>query len=135
MATSSKVKFNLETLKEKALESIDARIASKKEEITSYEDPAQLAESVKQWRARQEQKLSDLFRQLGEGGIDDYKLSRFQLEPIPEADRWDRNRAMRELRALEATRTQIVAKAGSLVADEDGNISLTNTQMSEFFGL
>lgn len=135
MPSSSKVQFRLETLKEKALESIDFRIAQKKLEVDSFDDDEALAERVKEWRTRQEEKLSQLFRQLGEGGIDDYRLSRFKLDDLPTVDRWERSRAEKELRQLEATRSQIIAKGDSLVADEHGNVSLTSTQLEEFFGL
>lgn len=135
MATSTKVKFKLEVLREKALESIDIRIGQAELEVASYDDDEALNERVKEWRARQEEKLSKLFSQLGEDGIDDYQLSRFKLDSIPEVDRWERQRAERTLRELEAKRTQITAKSEALVPDEEGNVSLTKTQLSEFFGL
>lgn len=135
MATSTKVVFKLDVLREKALESIDHRIALAQTELASYDDDEALAERVKEWRAHQEAKVSKLFAQLGEGGIDDYQLSKFKLDEIPSVDRWDRSRAERNLRELESKRTQITAKGDALVANEDGNIALTKTQLSEFFGL
>ena len=61
--------------------------------------------------------------------------TQFQLDPIPEVDKWERRDAGRMLRELESKRTQIEAKSAALVADEDGNIALTKTQLYEFFGL
>lgn len=135
MATSSKVKFNLATLKEKALESIDFRIAQAKTHVASFDDDEALSQRIREWRARQEERISDLFRSLGEGGVADHTLAKWKIESMPEVDRYDRTRAESTLRGLENKRTQIVAKAESLVPDEDGNISLTKTQLDEFFGL
>lgn len=133
MATSSKVVFKLDVLRQKALESIEHRIAVARLHVESFEDEEALAQRQRDWRAEQERKLSDVFAQLGE--IDDYRLSKFKLDPIPEVDRYERRDAERKLRELEAKRTQIEAKGSALVPDEDGNISLTKTQLSEFFGL
>jgi tRNA splicing endonuclease len=133
MATSSKVQFRLETLKEKALESIDFRIAQQRLLVESFDDDEALEQRITEWRTRQEEKVSDLFRSLGEA--DNHRLSKFKIDPIPEVDRWERQRAERDLQSMENKRTQILAKSESLVADEDGNIALTKTQLSEFFGL
>lgn len=136
MATSSKVQFRLDTLREKALESIDHRIARKRLEVDSFEDDEALEQRVNEWRAKQEERISDLFRRLDDGrGIDNHSLSKWKIEPIPEIDRYERQRAERDLRSLESERLRILAKSESLVADEDGNISLTKTQLKEFFGL
>lgn len=136
MATSSKVQFRLETLREKAVESIDFRIAQQRLLVESFDDDEALEQRVAEWRAEQEQRISDLFRRLSdEKGIDNHSLAKWKIAPIPEVDRWERQRAERDLQALENKRTQILAKSESLVADEDGNIALTKTQLSEFFGL
>lgn len=136
MATSSKVQFRLETLKEKALESIDFRIAQQRLLVESFDDDAALEQRIAEWRARQEERISDLFRRLSDDrGLDNHSLSKFKIDPIPEVDRWERQRAERDLASLENKRTQILAKSESLVADEDGNIALTKTQLNEFFGL
>lgn len=135
MASSTKVHFNLEKLREKALESIDFRISSKRLEVESHEDEAALAQRIATWRQEQEERLVGVTKLLANGDIDNHRLSRFKLDPIPTVDGYDRSRAERELRSLEATRTQILAKGSSLVADVDGNVSLTSTQLSEFFGL
>lgn len=133
MATSSKVLFRLETLKQKALESIDSRIDRKRLEVQSFEDDTALQQRVVEWRARQEEKVSELFRSLGD--TDNHRLANFKIDPIPEVDAYDLRRAERELENLESRRSQIWAKTESLVPDEDGNISLTKTQLTEFFGL
>jgi hypothetical protein len=133
MATSSKVKFRLETLRENALQSLDERIEAARLAVDSYADDTALAEEQRRWRAAQEKKLSDVFRRLEE--IDDYRLSKFTLDPIPTVDRWDVRRAKERLDSLEAKRSRVEAKATALVPDEDGNVSLTKTQLDEFFGL
>lgn len=135
MPSSSKVFFDLKTLKTKALESIDARIAAKELEVASYDDDAALQQRVDTWRERQEERLDELLTGILKGEIDNHRLSRWEIEDIPKVDRYDRQRAERELRSLEATKTQIIAKSESLVPDKDGNVSLTSTQLSEFFGL
>ena len=135
MATSSKVLFNLSTLKEKALESIDERIGRVKLEIDSYEDPEAQEARIDQWRKDQEKRISDLFARLGDGRLRDRELASFAVQPMPEQTSRDRYRSEARLRDLQDLRPQIVAKADSLVADENGNISLTKTQLAEFFGL
>lgn len=135
MATSSKVKFNLDTLKQKALESIDFRIAQAKQEVESHEDPSVLEERIVQWRADQEKRISDVFSRLGDGRLRDRELAEFRVHPMPELSNRERWRAEGRLRELESTRSQIVAKADSLVPDSEGNLSLTKTQLAEFFGL
>lgn len=135
MATSSKVLFRLETLKEKALESIDFRISQKEQEIASYFDEEAMNSLVNQWRARQEERISDLFRRLGEDGISNAELAKFKVSPMPEIDEFEMRRAQRDLQSLVVTRSKIEAKADSLVPDKDGSISLTKTQLQEFFGL
>lgn len=135
MATSSKVRFNLETLKAKALESIDGQIARKQEEVDSFEDSDALERRVDEWRTRQESRVSDLFRGLGEGGVSDYELAKFQIEEMPSVDRYDIRRVQRDLDTLLSRRSKIVAKTDSLVPEEDGTIALTKTQLAEFFGL
>jgi hypothetical protein len=135
MATSSKVLWNLTKLQEEALRSIDERIARKVLEVESYDDDDALRARVAEWRAAQEAHISDMFRRLGDGGLDDFSLSKFKLDPMPKVDRWDRNKAERELSQLQARRSKIVAKSSSLVTDDDGNIALTKTQLAEFFDL
>lgn len=135
MATSSKVQFNLDTLKEKALESIDFRIGQKRIEVEAFGDQSAQDTLVRQWRAKQEERVSDLFRRLGDDGVSDKELATFKIQPIPEVDNRERSRAVHDLSRLETLRSQIIAKAESLVADEDGNIALTKTQLSEFFAL
>lgn len=135
MATSSKVKFNLETLKTMALKSLDERIALARDQYDSYENDDALARRVTAWRARQEEKISHIFSQLGEGGVDDVRLSSFALDPYPQADYYARRDAEQALTRLLSTRSKIIAKSGSITPDEDGNVSLTKTQMSDFFGL
>lgn len=135
MATSSKVKFNLETLKAKALESIDSRIKRATLEVESLDSQEAMDERVAQWRADQEKRVSDLFSRLGDGRMRDRELAEFRIAPMPETSIRDRSRAESRLRDLKDTRSQIVAKAESLVPDDEGNISLTKTQLDEFFGL
>lgn len=135
MATSSKVQFKLETLKEKALEAIDFDIAESQRRLETFGDEESFKASLRKWRARQEQRISDIFRQLGDGGVDDYQLSRFKLDPIPERNTYEEDRERRYLRNLQSVRNQIIAKADSLVPDEHGNVSLTATQLRDYFSL
>lgn len=131
MATSSKVEWRLETLREEALKAIDERIATKVLEVEQFGDPvARLGE----WRSRQVERVEALFRQRLE--IPDTDLAAFRVEPMPQAsDDFGRMRAERELSTLQTRRAQMVAKTAALVPDESGNISLTKTQLAEFFDL
>lgn len=133
MPTSTKVKFRLDKLKETALESIDFEIAQAQEEADAYRDSSILEAQQAEWRRTQEARLSEIFSELGD--IDNASLSTFRLDPLPEADPRGAQRAERKLSDLLVKRNQIIAKASSLVADEDGSLALTKTQLEEFFGL
>lgn len=136
MASSTKVQFNLKTLQEKALASIDERIAMATEDLELFESEQAMDARVAEWRKDQEARVADLFRRLGGKDIPDEELARFKVQDMPTNDTWvERNRARQRLRKLESLKSQMAAKAGSLVPDEDGNISLTSTQLDEFFGL
>jgi hypothetical protein len=124
--------WKLETLTEQALAAIDERIAAKVLEVEAYAN-ADISADMKRWRADQEARVSDLFRQLDT--IDDVALSRFRIDKMPSRDEYAKDRAERDLKGLQNRRARIVAKAASLVADEDGNIALTKTQLAEFFDL
>jgi hypothetical protein len=137
MATSSKVRFVLEDLRAKALASIDLRIAQAQVEADSYVDDEALTLRVNDWRERQVAKVQALAAQLAEdeAAVDNHRLSKFSLDPIPSVDRWDRRNAQDRLDSLLAKRSQIEAKASAIKPDEDGTVSLTKTQLSDFFGL
>lgn len=124
--------WKLETLTEQAVGAIDQRIAEKVVEVETHAK-ASTSEQVTRWRADQEARVSDLFRQLDT--IDDVALARFRIDPLPTRDEYAKERAERELKGLQNRRARIVAKAASLVVDEDGNIALTKTQLNEFFDL
>jgi glutamine synthetase adenylyltransferase len=127
------VTWNRDTLKEQALQVIDQQISDKEKELLSYDNAGTHADAVKEWRAKQEARISDIFRQLDT--IDDQTLSLFKLAPMPRPDSYQRERLERELQSLRTKRAKIVAKADSLVVGEAGEIALTKTQLSEFFGL
>lgn len=137
MATSSKVRFDLDTLRGKALESIDLRIAQAQVEVDSYVDEGALAVRVADWRERQISKVLGLAAQLSEdeGSVDNHRLSKFAMDPIPDVSRYDRRDAQNALDRLLAKRSQIEAKATSIKPDADGTVSLTKTQLTDFFGL
>jgi hypothetical protein len=135
MATSSKVLWNLEKLRAEALTALDDRIAAKVLEVESYGNESALAERMADWRARQEVRLADLSTKLGRDGISNPELARFKIDPMPEDDGYSVRRAERELQSLQTRRGKIIAKSGALVADEDGHIALTKTQLAEFFDL
>lgn len=133
MASSSKVQFKLEKLKELAVETIDLRIAQKEDELAQLGSPEDQAERMKAWRAATEAKISNVFRELDT--LSDALLAQFTIDKIPQANRWDTERRQRDLDRLRADRAKMLAKANSLVPDEDGNVALTKTQLKEFFEL
>lgn len=134
MATSSKVQFKLETLKEQALVAIDQRLIAALAEVESYNDESLLAERIGEWRVRQIERLTALLDGIHDKS--DHELAGFKIQEIPSNDdKWERKRAVSQLRELEERRAEIVAKSESLVPDADGNIALTKTQLKEFFNL
>jgi RNA processing factor Prp31 len=133
VATSTKVLFKLSSLREKALTAINERIDNAEEELERLNRDDTLAELRRDWRQKQQIRIDDLFSRLDE--ISDEELSRFRLDELPKIDQWAKSKARQRVNGLRATRDQIIAKADSLVSDEDGNIGLTKTQLAEFFGL
>lgn len=138
MATSTKVLFNLETLKTRALEAIDLKIEHSQQVVDSYDSDEALKDRVTEWREQATAMVQDLAGRLSGGEneeVGDYELSKFKVPEIPSVTNYDRRRAQNELHGLQERRALIVAKTESLVGDENGNISLTKTQLQEFFGL
>ena len=133
MSSSSKVMFNLENLKSESLKSIDERIARQKETVDSFHDDAAFESLVSAWRRTQENRIAELLSNMAQ--IDTQVLSKFKFEDMPSRDEYEQRSAVRELDRMHTTRSKIVAKTESLVPDEAGNISLTKTQLAEFFGL
>jgi predicted nucleic acid-binding Zn-ribbon protein len=133
VATSTKVLFKLSSLREKALTAINERIDNAEEELERFNRDDTLIELRREWRKRQDERIDDLCSRLDE--ISDEELSRFKLDELPKIDQWEKSRARQRLNGLRVTREQMIAKADSLVADEDGNIGLTKTQLQEFFGI
>lgn len=128
---AGKVSFDLASLKARALEAIDFRISQKLAEIDALDDDRTLEQQVDAWRSRIAEQVTAMYTRLPS----DEALAVFTFDKIPQKDAPLLARCTRELRALEAERTRIEAKSGSLVADADGTISLTKSQLSEFFGL
>lgn len=136
MATSSKVKFDLNQLLGRAIETIDLRIQQAEDKVASHGDEQAFAVRMSEWRKRQEEKIRHLVSQMDNGEVDDYRLSSFALDDAPRRfDKYDKRRDQDRLDHLCTRREQIRAKAGSLVPEDDGSISLTKTQLREFFDL
>lgn len=133
MATSSKVQFALEALREQATSAIDARIKVQEEVVAIYQDEAAHTARITEWRAEQEERIHELSDKIA--SVSDVELLRFKIAPQPETDKFEARKATRDLANLRDLKAQIEAKAASLVPDEDGNITLTKTQLSDFFGL
>lgn len=136
MATSSKIRFNLESLSTEALKSIDTRIEQAQAKVDSYHDEGAFAQLMAEWRVRQEEKLRGLVARLDNGELADIQLAKFRVDDVPDSgDKYEQRRDLERVRALEVRRGEIQAKANSLVPDADGTISLTKTQLREFFDL
>lgn len=135
MPSSAKVQFNLEELKVRALESIDERIAAKGRELEAQNDDTALQADIADWREKEEARLRQLVSDMDQGEVDNHRLVSYSVRPIPKRDSWERSRLQTELSQLEATKSKMLAKTGSLVPDENGNVSLTSTQLKDFFGL
>lgn len=136
MATSSKVRFDLATLKDQALKALDAQIDLAQAKVDEHVDDEAFARRMDEWRARQEERLRNLVAQMDQGAVDDHRLSNFKLEEAPTQGDKYRMRSERErVDTLKSRRAQVEAKASSLVADEDGSVSLTKTQLREMFYL
>lgn len=133
MPTAAKVRFRLDELQRQAVASLDDRISEAEREADTEASEARYRADLLEWRSRQEKRFSDLFRQLDT--IDDLSLAAFRVDPMPEFSRADRSRARRRVDDLRALRSQIAARAASLVPDEDGAVSLTKTQLADIFGL
>lgn len=136
MATSSKIMFNLETLSAEAIKSINTRIEQAQAKVDSHHDERAFSALVAEWRVRQEEKIRGLLSRLESGELTDIQLAKFTIDEIPDSgDKWEQRRDRERVQTLELRRSDIQAKAASLVADENGSISLTKTQLREFFDL
>lgn len=137
MPGPTKVKFKLEDLKARALESLDARIENAGRNFEQLTDQTVYEEDCIEWRRKAEEQIVNLAHRISIGeSMSNVDLSRAALLPNrPQRDEHAIVRARKALEALEAERTKVVAKSESLVADEDGNISLTKSQLSDFFSL
>jgi hypothetical protein len=135
MATSSKVVFKLDDLKEKALVALHTRIQAAIEELDNYSED-RWEDYVEDWRTEQEKRVSHLFSRLGGKDLSNEELSSFRVKSL-DRQTWDykAQAAQAIVNRLQAQEASIRAKSESLVPDEDGNIALTKTQLSEFFGL
>lgn len=135
MATSTKVMFKLEELKKRALEALDERIELAEAELDVLEQGDSWEEQIEQWRNDQLTRVQKLLEEWAK--TDNDQLARFRVDSPPS---WDgrvleMRRMQGTLRYYKELRGQIKAKAASLVPDAEGNIALTKTQLSEFFGL
>lgn len=133
MASSSKIQFKLETLREKAIEAIDRQLEEKFEELNNLQNDPELAERIQDWRKNQDAALRELADTLGATSNED--LAAFKIEAMPRVNYGRTDRIEKDIRQLQRDRIRVEAKSASLVADDDGNISLTKTQLTEFFGL
>src|SRR3954447_588515 len=113
MATSSKVMFQLEGLREQALAAIDKRIADKQAESDGYAADDQIAE-LGEWRNACVTAIEDIFSRRHD--VPDSLLEEFRLPKRPRRDQYAKDRAARELAQLQAPRTRMVAQPGPLAA-------------------
>lgn len=137
MVASTKVKFKLDDLRVEALKAVDDHIAITAEDLDQMSDADHWAELQAEWRARQEKKLSRIFSQLDTVDNDELALFLNALpgDQMPRPDGATIRALQTRLVDLRAKRLKITAKSTALVPDADGTISLTRTQLSEFFGL
>lgn len=135
MATSSKIMFKLAELHAKALESLDYQIGLAQAAVDNYDSDADYAARVDAWREDQKATLLALAAKVQADEVTDIELEGFKAKPKPERDRWQHQRDKANLTALLTKRSKMAAKSESLVADENGAVALTKTQLSEFFDL
>lgn len=131
---ASRITFSLAKLAEQAEQAIQGRIDDKALEIGRLEEHLDLYEThLAEWRAAMEEVLFRLNHDFEH--MTPEAIANFRFAPVPKRDTFALERAHRELQALQAEALKITAKAASLVPDADGNISLTKTQLAEYFSL
>ena len=137
MASSSKVVFRLETLRERATEALETKIKIANSNLAAHYDDRALAEAVAKWRAEQEKRVAELASALHEDGsaVADATLAAFSVDDMPSRDRWRERECRQRLEYLITRRAEVEAKSSALVPDADGNVHLTKTQLREFFDL
>lgn len=133
MASSSKIRFRLPALREKALDAIDREIGEKQLDLDRVSDEVQYAQELVEWRNTQEIRLGEMVAALE--FVSDADLEAFRVHPMPKLDEHLAARTRRELDRLTQQRESMLVKIDSLVADADGNVALTRTQLSDFFGI
>ncbi len=134
MATSSKLQFQLSQLVENALAYHDRQIAELEADREKMADQGEFEARVAEWREEQKKRVRKLYRSLA--SVNDYVLAQFEIESMPSwSSRWDQRENARQIERAKDRRERVLIKAKALVPDADGNVSLTKTQMDDFFGL
>ena len=136
MATSSKIRFNLDTLREQAFKAMDDQIQVLEDYLSELDQQEyHLKSRVDAWREQQSERVLSLADQLREDKVSDAELAGFKVSPVPSLDQYEARQVRGELRLARQEKRRIAAKSTSLVPSEDGTIALTKTQLREFFGL
>ena len=136
MATSSKIRFNLDTLREQAFKAMDEQIQVLEDYLAELDQQEyHLKSRVDAWRVQQSERVLSLADHLREDKVSDAELAGFKVVPIPSQDQFEARQVRGELRLARQEKHRIAAKSASLVPAEDGTIALTKTQLREFFGL
>ena len=132
---ATKVKFTLADLQARAVQVLDGRISDVQDRLAAQTDTSALEAKVAKWEAQQRARLVQLAKDMELGLVTRDQLATFRLDPRPQRDAYTQRDAERELRTLTSDREKVLAKSSALVPDADGSISLTQTQLSDFFGL
>jgi hypothetical protein len=129
----SKTLFNLAELKHKSLSAVENQIEEIRTYLAETYSPENQAMEEAEWRKRQEKRLSDLFKSLDK--IPNSQLASFRLEPLPSDSEYEIRDLKRKLWDLEYRKKRILARADSIVPDNNGHVYLTPTQLKNFFDL
>ena len=132
---ATKVKFTLADLQTRAVQVLDSRIKAVQDRLAAQTDTDALEAKVAEWEAQQRARLTQLAKDMELGLVTRDRLATFRLDPRPQRDSYTQRDVERELRTLTSDREKVLAKSSALVPDADGSISLTQTQLSDFFGL
>lgn len=135
MATSSKVRFRLDTLSVEATKSLDDRIARAEQRVAAQHDPEALAHEMNAWFDAESKRVTELARHIGAGSATPSMLSQFEVSACPTVNRYEAREARANLDRLLSKRSKMLAKTAALVPDEEGCVTLTRTQLADFFDL
>ena len=133
--SSSKVLFQLDELRNSALSILSRQAQNAKDALAAFDDSAHRESELAKWFTMQSDRVEQLAGRLSLNDVSPDELAAWEVAPRPRVDLATRRALQREVQLAEARMKRLDAKMHALVGNENGYVSLTKNQLTEFFGL